>query len=142
MSSIPSFLRESFDFLDKLRSVGRFEDNVLLVTIDVVGLYPSIPHDDGINALSDFLDSHHYDRSVRDSICELAGLVLKRNIFEFNEQLYLQQSGTAFGTKMAPNFSNIFMHELEQKFFWLMFRTNHPFGGVLSMIYLHCGHGV
>ena len=69
MSSIPTFLPDSFDFLDKLRSVVRFQDNLLLVTIDVVSLYPSIPHDDGINALSDFLDSHHYVRSVRDGIC-------------------------------------------------------------------------
>ena len=53
---------------------------------------------------------------MRDGICELAGLVIKRNIIESDEQLYLQQSGTAIGTKMAPNFSNTSMHELEQKF--------------------------
>ena len=79
----PSFIRDSFDFLGKLRSLRSLPDGFILITIDVVGLYPSIPHDDGLGSLSEFLDTHHYNHTIRDGICELAHLVLKRNIFEF-----------------------------------------------------------
>ena len=41
-------------------------------------------------------------------------LVLKNNVFEFNEQFYLQIQGTAMGTNMAPAYANLFMGKLEQ----------------------------
>ena len=114
---IPSYIRDSFDFIEKLRSLNPLTEDALLVTIDVVGLYPSIPHDDGLKALNDFLVSNHFPGSTISGICELAKLVLQRNVFEFDNQLYLQVLGTAIGTKMAPNFSNIFMDRLERDFF-------------------------
>ena len=36
-------------------------------------------------------------------------MVLRYNIFEFNNQLFQQLIGTAMGTKCAPNYSNLFM---------------------------------
>ena len=42
-------------------------------------------------------------------LIRLIELVLKHNIFEFNNQLFQQLIGTAMGTKCAPNYSNIFM---------------------------------
>ena len=36
-----------------------------------------------------------------DSLCELAEIVLKNNIFEFDDKIYRQLRGTAIGTKMA-----------------------------------------
>ncbi|KAJ8032678.1 hypothetical protein HOLleu_26268 [Holothuria leucospilota] len=39
--------------------------------------------------------------------------VLNNNVFEFNEEFYLQTSGTAIGTKMAPSYANIFMSIFE-----------------------------
>ena len=40
------------DSLKKLKELGCVPQNELLVTGDVVGLYPSIPHLDGLEALS------------------------------------------------------------------------------------------
>ena len=47
---IPSYIRDSFHFLEKLKAIGSLQENFLLVTIDVVGLYPSIPHEDGLSS--------------------------------------------------------------------------------------------
>ena len=38
------------------------------------------------------------------------------NYFEFNNETYLQISGTAMGTRCAPNYTIIFMAELEEGF--------------------------
>ena len=39
----------------------------------------------------------------------LLELVLKNNIFEFDEELFIQLIGTAMGTRPAPSYANIFM---------------------------------
>lgn len=41
-------------------------------------------------------------------------MVLKNNVFEFNDKYYLQIQGTAMGTKMAPSYANLFMGKLEE----------------------------
>lgn len=46
----------------------------------------------------------------------LTSLVLELNSFKFQNKFFLQTSGTAMGTKMAPNYANIFMHDIETKF--------------------------
>ena len=40
------------------------------------------------------------------SIGEPIDIVLQNNVFEFNESFYLQNQGTAMGTKMAPSYAN------------------------------------
>ena len=67
--------------------------------------------------LFEFLKNNHFPDTVRKGVCDLAELVLKRNVFEFGNELFLQLLGTAIGTKMAPNFSNVFMDKLERSFF-------------------------
>ena len=42
-------------------------------------------------------------------------LVHKNNVFEFNSECFLHTSGTAIGTKMAPDYDNIAMSTFERK---------------------------
>ena len=44
-----SYIKDIGAFLNKLISLGKVPDNVILVTTDVVGLYISIPHKDALN---------------------------------------------------------------------------------------------
>ena len=50
-----------------------------------------------------------------DTLVELAELILKDNIFNFNEKTLNQKRSTAIGTKFAPPYSILFMAELEEK---------------------------
>ena len=43
-----SYIKDTGDFLEKLKRVGEIPKGAILVTADVVGLYPSIPHDGGL----------------------------------------------------------------------------------------------
>ena len=52
MCSAKSFIKDTGDFLNKLKELVSVPQNSLLVTDDVVGLCPSIPHQDGLDALS------------------------------------------------------------------------------------------
>ena len=42
-------------------------------------------------------------------------MVLRKNNFEFDGKHFLQKRGTAIGTRMAPAYANIFMHDLESR---------------------------
>ena len=41
-------------------------------------------------------------------------LVLKRNVFEFNNKYFIQTSGTAIGTKLALGYANLFLSIFER----------------------------
>ena len=45
------YIKDTRDFLKKMKAVGEIPEGVLLVTADLVGLYPSIPHDRGLEVL-------------------------------------------------------------------------------------------
>ena len=98
-------------------SLPSFPDDVVLCTIDVVSLYPNIPHDEGLIAMRKALDLRKDKRISTESLIELAECVLKNNIFEHNLSFYKQLRGTAIGTKMALPYAIIFLGDLEERFF-------------------------
>ena len=67
-------------------------------TVDVVGLYPSIPHGEGLDAVREALDRRENPDVATDTLAGLASLVLENNYFEFNDKFYRQKLSTAIGT--------------------------------------------
>ena len=51
-----SYIKDKGDFLEKFTNLGNIPFNAILVTANVVGLYPSIPHDAGLQALYERLE--------------------------------------------------------------------------------------
>ena len=65
----------------------------------------------------------------------LMRMILTMNNFVFNEEHFIQQHGTAMGTRMAPALANLFMGEFERK--TLEGYVNKPF---LLLRYIDAGH--
>ena len=112
---VKSYTKGTNYFLRKIEELGQLPAGTILCIIDVVGLYPNIPHDAGLAFLKDFLDSRVDKQVTIDTLIELAELVLKNNIFEFSDKTYKQICGTAIGTKFAPPYTVLFMAALEEK---------------------------
>ena len=53
---VKSYIKDTNDFLKKLRELPNLPKDFLLCTVDVVGLYPNIPHDDGLAVLRNVLE--------------------------------------------------------------------------------------
>ncbi|XP_044184248.1 uncharacterized protein LOC122964605 [Acropora millepora] len=121
VSEINSYIKDTNDFLHKLGRIGDLPEGAILCTIDVVGLYPHIPHNEGLEALKEALSTlegqldSEQQRSLNEDLLSFAELVLRSNNFEFNGNHYLQKRGTAIGTRMAPSYANIFMDRLERR---------------------------
>ena len=98
---ISRILKDTTDFLKKLEDVN-IPDNAIMVSFDVVGLYPHIPHEDGIEAMKRYLDLREEHAISTESLCDLTNIVLENNYFEFDDKVFHQKCGTAIGTKLAP----------------------------------------
>ena len=51
-----SYVKDYNDFIKKIKHLKNIPDKALLVIADVVGLYPSIPHEARLRALKEVLD--------------------------------------------------------------------------------------
>ena len=58
-----SYIKDSQDFINKSRKLGKIPDNAILATVDVVGLYPSILHNVGLRALKDALNKREQKKN-------------------------------------------------------------------------------
>ena len=52
---VNSFIKDSKLLLRKIKSLGQLPEGAILCTIDVVGLYPNIPHEEGLASLRKIL---------------------------------------------------------------------------------------
>ena len=112
---VKSYIKDTNDFLKKLRSLPNSPDDIIFCTVDVLGLYPNIRHDEGLSTLRKQLDLRQEKDVTTSTLTKLAEVVLRNNIFTFMEKTLKQKRGTAIGRKFAPPYSMLFMAELEEE---------------------------
>ena len=57
-----SYIKDSSDLIRKLKNLRKIPEGSILVTADVVGLYPSIPHTAGLQALENALNKRQHQK--------------------------------------------------------------------------------
>ena len=117
VKELPSYVKDDNDFLRKIDQINKdhtLPPGTILATWDVKSLYTNIPQEGGIEGCRYFLQSRGRSINVIEIILKFVGLILNCNIFRFGNCHYLQKSGTAMGTKMAPSYANLFMGYVEQ----------------------------
>ena len=80
---VPSVIKDTTDFLKKLHNLGFIPNTAILCTIDVVGLYPHIPHSEGLDSLRWAMENFDGEIPV-DSLVSLAKLVLENNFLNLS----------------------------------------------------------
>ena len=56
MQESRSYIKDSNDFIKRLKEIKELPKDAIIVTADFIGLYPSIPHNVGLEALRRTLD--------------------------------------------------------------------------------------
>ena len=95
--------------------MGQLPEGAILCTIDVVGMYSNIPHEEGLVSLRKTLDARTMEKVTTETLLELTEIVLKNNIFQFNEKIVKQLRGTAIGIKFTPLYAILFIAYLEKR---------------------------
>ena len=76
-----SYMKDSGHFLENMKTLRCIPDNALLVTADVVRLYPSIPHQASLTSLKEALDKRLLKQIPADNLIKIAEFVLSNNFF-------------------------------------------------------------
>ena len=108
-----SYIKDSGDFINKTKNLSTISDNAILVTADVVGLYPSIPHEAGLRALREALDKQDKKCILTKDLVKMAEFVLKNNFFELTVKL---------NNKFQAQRSVLNLHHHMRVFSWISLR--------------------
>jgi hypothetical protein len=90
LKDITSYVKDTSHFISICKDI-KLAPQDRLITFDVSSLYTNIPHKEGINAIRDFM-TPRIGAQKAEMLASLSLLVLEGNIFEFNDQLYIQTS--------------------------------------------------
>ena len=82
-----SYNKDSDGFLKKIENIGKIPEGAILVTADVIGIYPSISHETGLEALRKRLSQRDSPKLPSEEIVRMTDFVLKNNFFEFNGEV-------------------------------------------------------
>ena len=84
VEALPSFIKDTTDYLQTMAALNPLPPNTTLVIMDVTSLYTNIPHSDGIEACKDIRESRSVKVSPIDCLVTMFTMVLKKNNFTFN----------------------------------------------------------
>ena len=117
VTKLKSYIKDTSDFVKKIKEMGKVPKDSILVTMDVKALYTNVDHNEGSEAMHEALSGSNRRRNPSaNALTPLMRLVLILNNFVFNNVNYLQKMGVAMGTRSAPSFSNIFMGKFDGGF--------------------------
>ena len=112
-----SYLQDTPDFLRTIQEINRVHTlgpNTMLVSMDAIGLYTNIPHEEGLEEMEIGLNKRVKQEVPTDFLVKMMEIILKNNIFEFHEGYYKQNIGAAMGSKPIPHYANNFMAKLDR----------------------------
>ena len=101
---LPSFIKDTTDLLNKiehLNTSGPFPTGTLLVSWDMVSMFPNIDNKLGLFAFRKALNARENIFPSTTCILEAIKICLKSNHSVFKENFFLQIHGTVMGPKNA-----------------------------------------
>ena len=112
----------------------------IICTIDVVGLYSSIPNKEGLRFLRNVLERRSNKNVSIDTLIELSELVPQKNYLELNERYLKQLRDTARGIKFAPLYATIYLAALEKDFLEILIKNPRLYWRYIDNIFMICQH--
>ena len=111
-------MKDSTDFINKLEDLnakGPFPEGSLLVSWDVVSMFPNIDNNLGISAVRKALNSRSDNIPSTDCLVEAVEIFLRVNNCQFAGQSFVQKNGTAMGPKNACSYADLAMGIIDEK---------------------------
>ena len=85
VSKLKSYIKDTSDFLRKIKDIGEIPKDAILVTMDVTGLYTNIDNTEGLEAMREALEeSSQNQKPSANALTLMMRLILMLNNFVFN----------------------------------------------------------
>lgn len=105
-------IKNSLECVELLKNITLEADD-LLVSFDVISLYPNIPLTEALQVVNEWLDICDISDQEAELYSNLTRMCMEQNQFQFREKFYKLTKGTSMGNPLACFVSNIFMGRLE-----------------------------
>ena len=102
------FIKETADFLNKLKDLHELLKEAVLVAADVVELYSKKPNAEDLQVLCKQYDKFLYKKLHTEDMIKMTDFVIKKPLFEFNSKFYRQTSRSVVGNKLQHPYASIF----------------------------------
>ena len=79
LQNCKSNIKDSIDFINKIKSMHSLPKNAILLTADVVGLYPSTSHGAGLKAPRETLEERDLQKILTNDLVKIAEFAIKSN---------------------------------------------------------------
>ena len=113
----PSYIRDTPDFIRKLKKIKEPLPDNSLFCFDVVKLYPSVPREEGLKACEEALSMRLKPFIAAEGVMEMIRTVLDNNNFVLGEKNYIQTDGVAIGSRLGKNFACAYMRKWDETLF-------------------------
>ena len=117
----PQILLDTTALLNKIEDINHkfapFPEGTLLVSWDVISMYPSINNEMGISACKRALDKRTTLSPSTECFLEAIKITLDCNNSSFNNKHYRQNRETAIGPHNACSYADLAMTEIDHKIF-------------------------
>ena len=75
------YIKNSGDFISKIKRIDSVPEEALLVTADVMGLYPSITHKMGLGVIKQALNKREQKKIPTEDLLNMAEFVFIKKLF-------------------------------------------------------------
>jgi hypothetical protein len=114
----PTNLRDSQALIDNIKDLGPLPPNTKLFTVDAKAMYTNIQPDVCIHVIQKWMEA--YANTVPKNVpqkllIKLLDIIMRRNVFNFNDTSWLQEIGTSIGTPCACSYTTMSyaLHEVQ-----------------------------
>ena len=115
VNEIPSYVKDTKYFFQKINQTEEVPEDSLLVTLDVKSLYYNIPNNEGIKQVKEDYDKHPNKIVLTKVITTFLSLILTFNNFVFNSVIYIQKMGCAMDTVCASFYGDLSMAKFQEE---------------------------
>lgn len=126
VKKIKTYIQDTRDFILKVDGM-QIPPNSMLVSLDVVSLYTSIPHEDIRSVVQQYLEKDLNLQPPLHFILDLIDILLDKNYFHFDGNFYYQIKGVSMGSSFSPSVANLLIATLEDDY--ILNAQNNPFFG-------------
>lgn len=111
---------DTFEFVNQVQSL-QINGSDILVSYDLSSLFTNVPLDEIIQMLAekafndDWFSKTHKLNQSRDQLIKLLHAATKKQLFQFNGNLYEQTDGVVIGSPLGPLLTNFIMCSTEDK---------------------------
>ena len=117
--ALPSIVKDTTDLINKIQTLnsekGPLPPGCLLVSWDVVTMFPNIDNNLGISAVRKALDSRSVKFPSTECFVEPIEICLQTNNCPFSRKNFARKHGTAMGPKNACNYADLAMGLIDEK---------------------------